>query len=303
MEYIYETDFKITKDMIFEDAKYDDTHQYPIYIILMHSGTPLANAIKKVTGDEYSHACISFNSGLSPLYSFGGKTKAGESGFGFVVQSSRDNFYKNRKSKFAVYTMFVSKEGRDAMKERLKYFQKNKEKLKYDIVGLIQIFFGKSTEYKMDKFFCSRFVMDLISKGSNIGDRVPSLWKPEDIKQLSNISLIQKGDDFYHYSKTKADKEIENIKKKCGYVEESTIVKNYMNKYLDAHPVYRKIISINEENNNTIGEYTPRCESDYTKIKNIVESCNKILYSSYNINIDYTPTTINDTGILFINKN
>lgn len=300
MKYKYLTDFTINENTVFEDAKYDDTHQYPIYIVLMHSGTPLANAIKKVTGDEYSHACISFNSALSPLYSFGGKTKAGESGFGFVVQSSKDNFYKKRKAKYAVYTMFVSKEGRDAMKERLKYFQKNKEKLKYDIVGLIQIFFGQSTEYKMDKFFCSRFVMDLVSKGSKI-DKVPSLWKPDDIKQLYNISLIQKGDDFYHYSKTKADKEIDHIKKSCGYIEEEAIIKKYMNKYLDSHPSYKNFININE---GVIGEFTPRSESDYNKIKDIVIFCNKMIHMEgyNNIDISYAPVIINDTGIFIYNK-
>lgn len=291
-------EFVINENTIFEDAKYDDTHQYPIYIILMHSGTPLANAIKKVTGDEFSHACISFNSGLSPLYSFGGKTKAGEKGFGFVVQSSRDSFYKTRKAKYAVYVMFVSKEGRDAMKERLKYFQKNKEKMKYDIVGLIQIFFGQSTEYKMDKFFCSRFVMDLVSKGSKI-DKVPSLWKPEDIKQLKSISLIQSGEDFYHYSKTKADKEVDNIKRQCGYVEEASIVREYANKYLDAHPVYRKVISINEEYDNMFGEYTPRCENDYKKVQEVVDFCNMMCrHNGYNITSKYNPTTIGSSGLI-----
>lgn len=291
-------DFIINENTIFEDAKYDDTHQYPIYIVLMHSGTPLANVIKKVTGDEYSHACISFNSGLSPLYSFGGKTKAGEKGFGFVVQSSRDSFYKTRKAKYAVYVMFVSKEGRDAMRERLKYFQKNKEKLKYDIVGLIQIFFGKSTEYKMDKFFCSRFVMDLVDKGSKI-DKVPSLWKPEDIKQLKNISLIQSGEDLYHYSKTKADKEVDNIKRKCGYVEEATVIREYANKYLDAHPVYRKVISINSECDNIIGEYTPRCEGDYKKVQEVVDFCNKMCkHNGYSITSKYNATSIGTSGMI-----
>lgn len=42
----YNNDFIINEDTIFEDAKYDNEHNYPIFIILMHSGSPLANVIK-----------------------------------------------------------------------------------------------------------------------------------------------------------------------------------------------------------------------------------------------------------------
>lgn len=75
MEKLYENNLFINEDTIFEDATYDKEHSYPIFIILMHSGTLLANAIKQVTRAEYSHACISFNSALNPMYSFGGKTR------------------------------------------------------------------------------------------------------------------------------------------------------------------------------------------------------------------------------------
>ena len=39
---------------------YNKDNKKAVYIVLMHSGTPLANIIKKVTNDEFSHACISF---------------------------------------------------------------------------------------------------------------------------------------------------------------------------------------------------------------------------------------------------
>ena len=84
--------FPITEDYIFEDAQYNDVQKYPIFIVLMHSGTPLANAIKTITHAQYSHACISFNAGLDPIYSFGEKTR--KVGFGFVTQNIKDNFYK-----------------------------------------------------------------------------------------------------------------------------------------------------------------------------------------------------------------
>lgn len=63
----------IQEEYALEVAKYSDTSKYPVFVVLMHSGTILANIIKKVTNDQFSHACISFNSKLNPLYSFGRK--------------------------------------------------------------------------------------------------------------------------------------------------------------------------------------------------------------------------------------
>ena len=275
--------FPITEETIFEDAKYDSKHQYPIFILLMHSGTPLANAIKVVTRAQYSHACISFNAGLNPLYSFGGKTKAGEKGFGFVIQNTRDEFYKKYKANYGLYVMFVSKEARNLMKSKLHEFKKSKDKYKYDIAGLVQVFFNQPTDYKKNKYFCSRFVMDIVQAGEDKLDKVPSLWKPEDIKQLQNISLVNSGDDLSHYSRSKT---LSTMKSMFGYKpvnEDLNIVKTNIDKYMKSHPALNKIISLTEQDeelyyrvNPVIAKVNIRDRSDITKVNNLLEYCNKL---------------------------
>ena len=275
--------FPITEETIFEDAKYDSKHQYPIFILLMHSGTPLANAIKVVTRAQYSHACISFNAGLNPLYSFGGKTKAGEKGFGFVIQNTRDEFYKKYKANYGLYVMFVSKEARNLMKSKLHEFKKNKDKYKYDIAGLVQVFFNQPTDYKKNKYFCSRFVMDIVQAGENKLDKVPSLWKPEDIKQLQNISLVNSGDDLSHYSRSKT---LTAMKSMFGYKpvnEDLDIVKTNIDKYMKSHPALNKIVSLTEQDeelyyrvNPVIAKVNIRDRSDITKVNSLLEYCNKL---------------------------
>lgn len=275
--------FPITEETIFEDAKYDSKHQYPIFILLMHSGTPLANAIKVVTRAQYSHACISFNAGLNPLYSFGGKTKAGEKGFGFVIQNTRDEFYKKYKANYGLYVMFVSKEARNLMKSKLHEFKKSKDKYKYDIAGLVQVFFNQPTDYKKNKYFCSRFVMDIVQAGENKLDKVPSLWKPEDIKQLQNISLVNSGDDLSHYSRSKT---LAAMKSMFGYKpvnEDLNIVKTNIDKYMKSHPALNKIVSLTEQDeelyyrvNPVIAKVNIRDRSDITKVNNLLEYCNKL---------------------------
>lgn len=280
----YEDIFGINENTVFEDATYDEEHKYPIFIVLMHTGTVLSNAIKQVTRAEFSHAAISFNSSLNPLYSFGGKTR--DKGFGFVVQDPKDKFYKSHHAHYNVYVMSVSKEARDLMKQRLKYFTKNKDKLKYDKVGLVQVFFNQETDYKNTKFFCSRFVMDIIAAGNPL-DKVASLWKPEDIKQLQNISLIQTGDDFYKYSKTKTEKELNKFKLNNTNIIESLIIK-----YKDTHPGLYKIL--NED-------YTFTCHTnrDINNLRGLIEFCNKTLKTcGYDKVISSTPINIDIEGKL-----
>lgn len=91
--------FPITEDYIFEDAQYNDVQKYPIFIVLMHSGTPLANAIKTVTHAQYSHACISFNAGLDPIYSFG--EKLGKLDLGLLLKILKIIFIRSKKLNMA----------------------------------------------------------------------------------------------------------------------------------------------------------------------------------------------------------
>lgn len=298
--------FNINENTIFEDAKYDDEHKYPIFILLMHTGTPLTKVIKAVTKAEYSHACISFNPGLDPMYSFGEKTKTGESGFGFVSQNTKADFYKHHKAKYGVYVMFVSKQSRDFMKEKLEYFKKNNDKMKYDCFGLIQVFFNQATDYKNYKYFCSRFVMDIIQTGGDKLDKAASLWKPEDIKQLQNISLVNSGDDLFHYSRSKT---LANMKNQFGYKpitesEDIDYIRNTMSKYMISHPALQRIISLAEQDENRYYRSDPvvatiniQCKNDILKVNNLLEYCNKLV-SSKSMKLDSSPIQENIESVI-----
>ena len=197
-----------------EEAIFNGKNKKAVYIVLMHTGTVLANIIKKVTHDEFSHACISFNSKLDPLYSFGSKpiqddNKHGN-GIGFCINNKHDTFFDTHKTTYKVYVMYVSTLSYNKMKNRLDFFLKNKDTLKYDFKGLFDIWFGISSE-DHEKYFCSRFVMDLINSGIELS-KAPSLWKPNDIAFLNNISLVNHGNDFADYNYRKTDKNCKLIK-------------------------------------------------------------------------------------------
>ena len=201
-------------EYIAEEAEYSEINHYPVFIILQHNGTRLGNIIKKVTKDEYTHACISFNSALSPIYSFGlkkGEKTGKENGSGLVIQSGPTApFYLERKSTYSIYVMYVNKEQYENMQKTLKWFVKRRDKIGFDIPSLILNWLEKPSE-KSKKYFCSRFVAEIINAGYKL-DKVPSLWRPEDFKSLSNITLVDKGNDFKKYSKEIVDNNIELVK-------------------------------------------------------------------------------------------
>lgn len=190
-----------------EEAQWSTVNRYPIYIVLQHSGTPMANIIKKVTGDEYSHAAIAFNTRLDPLYSFGTKTLKPLT-LGFSVQRRGDPFYKDFTVSYGVYVMYLDKRQYDKVMEKLRWFIQNDNKLGYSIPGLITCGLQIPHQFK-NKFVCSHFVMTLIGEGTKL-PKDPSIWKPQDITTLNNISLVNKGDNFRFYREAVT---IENVRK------------------------------------------------------------------------------------------
>lgn len=226
---IYDPEFSINEEAIFSKD-----NKNPIYIVLSSGSSPLAKAIKKVTKSEFSHAMISFNSKLDPLYSFG--TKAGGKGLGFVINNPKDVVWNIDDCKYSVYVMYVNDKAYNLMKNRLKFFTDNKDKLKYDFRGLIDIWRGIESDTRTQKWFCSRFVMEIINSALPLS-KVPSLWKPVDILNLDNISLVNRGFNFYNYNYKVTERHCNDIKRGKYNVGDviyegisSTVVKDYSSK-------------------------------------------------------------------------
>ena len=207
-------------DTLTEEAVFSKDCKNPVYITLMNGKSPLADIISKATGDYFTHACLSFNSALDPLYSFGSKNDI-EKGMGFSIAHVKDKAISRNQPYYSVYVMYVSDGAYAAMKERLKYFEKNKNKFKYDFKGLVDIFFNRSSENHSTKYFCSRFVMDIISQAMPLS-KVASLWRPQQIESLSNISLVNRGFDLYNYDK-KITERNEKLIKQGKYNEDDII--------------------------------------------------------------------------------
>lgn len=165
----------------------DDKKLYPVYIMLVHSGTLLANAIKAVTNSKFSHSSISFDSSMHNMYSFGRKFDTNPIVGAFKKEDIRDDFFKNRQISYALYVVPCTANEIAQMKHRLEYFVQNSTKFRYDFIGLFKNYLGiaDNPEYR---WFCSRFVADIINAGAPSGKPYvvePSLMKPEDFRDTN----------------------------------------------------------------------------------------------------------------------
>lgn len=192
-------------DYINESAK--DDKLYPVYIMLMHSGTALANAIKTVTQSHFSHSSVSFDSSMYKMYSFGRKADMNPFIGGFKREDIRAPFFQERDIPYALYVVPCTKSEVDLMRKRLDYFEKNKTKFKYEFTGLFKNYFGiaDNPEYR---WFCSRFVADIINSGRPSSDPYviePSLMKPEDF-QNTNFAIYVTGGMLSTYDQLFVDR-------------------------------------------------------------------------------------------------
>ena len=239
-----------TNMVVFEEAIYDSKHTEPVYIVLMYTGTLLANTIKAVTKDEFSHSCISFNSKLDPMFSFGNKKTSYIGGEpGFVKQNTKDEFFKKKKAVYEIYVMFVSKHDKAKMIERLKWFREKDKYLGYDFIGLIKYKLGISSDNNLKKWFCSRFVAELLGQAENLG-RDASLFSPQDFKNdLNFISLVCKGDDLYNYDYKITERNLKKIKDGDYTMidtNESTLLTETLEDFLNNGMTISESLALNE---------------------------------------------------------
>lgn len=112
---------------------------------------------------------------------------------------------------YELYVTFVNKENYDKIQSRLQYFVQNQDSLKYDFPGLVRIFFHKVSKSEK-KYFCSRFVAELLSFG-NIINAEPSLYKPDTLKGIGRTCLMMRGDAIQAFNAKDAMNAFEKVKK------------------------------------------------------------------------------------------
>ena len=165
-----------------------------VYIILSYTGTALSQIIKNITKDEFAHVSIALDEDLVEMYSFGRLNPYNPFWGGFVHEGINIGTFKRfRNTRARVYSLFVSDEQYEKMQKLISYFGENKEKYKFNFIGLACVGIKKRVMRK-NRFYCAEFVKHILkSAGIAEVNKLPKLIKPEDFKKLENTRIEYEG--------------------------------------------------------------------------------------------------------------
>ena len=163
-----------------------------IYIVLSYTGTILSRIVKLYTRKEYSHVSIALDENLKHMYSFGRLNPYNPFIGGFVQESPNYGTFKRFKnSKIKIYSLEVSDEDFEKIKDTIEDVSKNRNDYKFNVMGLITII-GHYHLKRENCFYCAEFVKYVLSS-SNLELNLPEIIKPEDFQKMDGIDLIYKG--------------------------------------------------------------------------------------------------------------
>lgn len=193
-----------------------------IYIVLTHTGTVLSRIIKYYTKDEFSHVSIALDPDLKEMYSFGRLNPYNPFWGSFVHEEiNKGTFKRFKRTNTEVYSLFVTDEQYEKARKIITYFNDNKEKYKFNILGLICVSIHKKIKRK-NSFYCAEFVKHVLKvSGVSEVNYLPQIIRPEDFKQIQGLRLEYEG--LLRKYKKKKYLRLEDVHeliqgKKIGYV-------------------------------------------------------------------------------------
>lgn len=163
-----------------------------IYIVLTHTGTMLSRIIKKYTKDEFSHCSIALDRELKEMYSFGRLNPYNAFWGGFVHEYiDKGTFKRFFRTVARVYSLEVTDEQYDAIKNKIYKIQEEKENYQFNVLGLFAAGFHKKIG-KEHSFYCSEFVKYVI-ESAKVQTGLPDIVKPEDFKYIEGLQEVYSG--------------------------------------------------------------------------------------------------------------
>ena len=165
-----------------------------IYIILAHTGTILSRIIRVWTKDQFSHVSVALDADLEEMYSFGRLNPYNPFLGSFVHEHiNKGTFKRFKKTRAEVYSLFVSDEQYEKAKKIIQYFNNNKQKYKFNIIGLACVSINKKIMRK-NSFYCAEFVKHILKViGITEVNQLPKIIRPENFKQLQGLRLEYEG--------------------------------------------------------------------------------------------------------------
>ena len=165
-----------------------------IYVLLTHTGTYISKTIRVFTKAKYTHASISFEDGLQPLYSFSRK-------YVYLVlpgelhnEPLETGFFKRHSNiPCAVYEVKVSEEVYQKAKAVVNDMLTDDVNYKFSVLGLLPC--GLQIPHNRRRhYFCSEFVSKVLDESGALElPKEKSLMRPNDYTSVPNLNCIYEG--------------------------------------------------------------------------------------------------------------
>lgn len=111
---------------------------------------------------------------------------------GFVHEKINEGTFRRfKRTKATIYSIMVEDEQYEKIKNKIEKIQRNKEKYKFNIQGLLAVSIHKRIRAPRT-FYCAEFVKYVLQK-SGVKINLPEIIRPEDFKSLPNKNLEYQG--------------------------------------------------------------------------------------------------------------
>lgn len=181
------------KKIMLRNVKYKE-NELEVYIVLTQTRTYFARLIKLYTREPYAHASIAFDADLDEMYSFGRKKVNNPFITGFIKEEIDSGvFGKYVGTACSVYSLKVTREQYERLKEEVEIFKANKEKYSYNFLGILGVMVNIPVNME-NRYFCSQFIAYILERsGINLFNKSYGLVRPFDIRICTKLKKVYKG--------------------------------------------------------------------------------------------------------------
>lgn len=211
-----------------ENCNLTDRKFYPIFIVLLYSGTISSKIIKYTTQSIYSHAAISIDPKLSILYSFNANN--GSASGGFSIETINSYIQKSKKDgKLYISTILVNKYQYNLIKNIISFYQNNSNKTTYSFPNLLNILRNHYIDsYMQLSMICSEFVDFLLKTADiNLTDKSSNLVIPDDFIINNKYIYVLYDDILSNFNINKVHAALNSLH--SAEVESCDCIDNYFN--------------------------------------------------------------------------
>lgn len=170
-----------------------------IYIIQMYSKTLPSKLIKIITKYQYTHIGICLDKKCEVIYSFGRKNLNNFLKGGFIVEQKEGDFFKKFKQTICrIYELEINEKQYLKIKDYLSYMEYNKDRYKYDFLGLFLRLFNIPVVFK-NHYVCSQFVAELLEifEVSKFEKEICFI-RPQDFEKIEGLKEIYVGEYLFY---------------------------------------------------------------------------------------------------------